>query len=263
MLLYISKLLQYFINPLTVSLILLVVAIILFARKRQKAGYTFLLISIFILWFSSLPVGANFLRGSLERNYLPIPVEEYPEVDAIIVLGGAVGSRLPPRIYPDLSSASDRILHAFRLYRARKARLVILAGGNISWSGVKESEASVMAVLLKEWGVPEKAILLEEKSTTTLENAEHAGKLLEKYKVKKALLVTSASHMPRAMIAFKNRGVEMIPAPTDFEIIDKPTKTVFDFLPDAGALANTSQTFKELAGILLYKTIIWWRGTFS
>ena len=61
-------------------------------------------------------------------------------------------------------------------------------------------------------------------------------------------LVTSASHMPRAMRMFIRSGTQPIAAPTDFRAVWAPFQ-VTDFFPQAGALANTERAFYEYLGL--------------
>jgi uncharacterized SAM-binding protein YcdF (DUF218 family) len=62
------------------------------------------------------------------------------------------------------------------------------------------------------------------------------------------ILVTSALHMPRALISFEGHGVELIPASTDVEIVPGPLHVLY-FLPGAEALAGTTRAVHELIGL--------------
>ena len=59
-----------------------------------------------------------------------------------------------------------------------------------------------MAALLTELGVHPARLLLEEQSRNTAGNAEFSLALAKPKPGERWLLVTSASHMPRAMAAF-------------------------------------------------------------
>ncbi len=52
----------------------------------------------------------------------------------MIVLGGALGAALPPRVDVEMNEAVDRIYKTAALYRAGKAPAVIVTGGNQPWS---------------------------------------------------------------------------------------------------------------------------------
>ena len=125
-----SKILPLLIYPFNLALWLMVIALfLLFFRKNKWAGSCFSL-SLLILFICGNPLLASTLYAKYERNYLPIPVSDHTQADAIVVLGGAIGLPLSPRLSAELVDASDRLLHATRLFQAGKAPVVILTGGN-------------------------------------------------------------------------------------------------------------------------------------
>lgn len=208
------------------------------------------------LWISSTPVFSSYLIATLERQYLPVPFIESPTADAIIILGGAVGSADYPRIDVDLTGRSDRVMHAVRLYRAEKAPVIIVTGGTIRWMSAKKPEAITIRRLLEELDVPLVSVIIEVESLNTFQNATNTKRLLTKHGLKNILLVTSASHMSRALATFRTIGIQAIPSPTDYTVIDSEKLSIFDFLPDAEALAGTTQAIKEYLGLMVYR----WRG---
>ena len=62
------------------------------------------------------------------------------------------------------------------------------------------------------------------------------------------MLVTSALHMPRALALFKAQGLQVTPAPTDFEAGEETPSGLLAWLPDAGALNGSALAMKELVG---------------
>jgi len=243
------------INPLTLFLLLAIIAGFLALRKK-RAGAVLLFASIGALWISSTPVFSSSLLSELERRYLPVPIAESPKADAIIVLGGCVGEIEDPRLEVDLTDASDRVLHGARLYHTGKAPFIIATGGANDRFGTKTQEALTIRKLLQEWDVPTKAIILETESLNTYQNAVNTKKLLDQRKLKTVLLVTSASHMHRALATFRSAGIHAIPSPTDYRVVNQEEFTILSFLPDAEALAGTTRAVKEYLGFLVYR----WRG---
>ena len=250
-----SKILQQFFNPLSFCIWLIIISGLL-TLWRKKLGVTLLFLTAALLWISSTPALSSHFLAYLERQYLPIPVSKCPKADAIVILGGGVGAAEYPRIEVDLTDASDRILHAARLYKAGKAPLIIATGGANTWLGTKIQEAFTMDKLLREWGVPESVIVREGNSLNTHQNAVNTKRLLNQKKLKTILLVTSASHMPRALATFRSAGITAIPSPTDYKIVDQEKSFVLSFLPDIGSLGGTTLALKEYLGLLVYR----WRG---
>jgi len=250
-----SKILQQFLNPLSLCIWLIIFSALL-TLWRKKLGVTLLLLTAVLLWVSSTSAVSSYLIASLERQYLPIPVSKSPKADAIVILGGGVGAAESPRIEVDLTDASDRILHATRLYKAGKAPLIIATGGANAWLGTKTPEAFTMDKLLREWGVPSRAIIVEPASLNTHQNAVNTKHIINQKKLKTVLLVTSASHMPRALATFRSANINAIPSPTDYNIINKEESNILYFLPDIGALGGTMMALKEYLGLVVYR----WRG---
>lgn len=252
---YLSKFLAQLIYPLNLAIFLVIISIILAYYSRRWLAKFLLFFSITMLWLCSTPFFANYLSASLEQRYLPVPVKDSPTTDAIVVLGGAIDIVQFPRITPELNRGADRVLHAARLYRAGKAPLVIASGGNLRQSKNGTSEAAAMVQLLTEWGVPSEAIIIEGYSLNTYQNALFTQRILEEKELKRVLLVTSASHMRRALATFRSAGIDAIPSPTDYETIEQAWMFL-DGLPDSKALDKTTRCLKEYLGFIVY----WWRG---
>ena len=79
---------------------------------------------------------------------------------------------------------------------------------------------------------------------------------LEREKLERTLLVTSALHMPRALATFHAAGVDAVAAPTDFEIVEEGAGNVERWMPDAIALEGSTRAIKEYLGMWVYR----WRG---
>lgn len=171
--------------------------------------------SLLVLFLSSLPVFAVPALRRLEYQYPSIEASELRKagVDTIVVLGGGV---TPVKGRPTTSNLSNpsltRLIEGIRLYTqiAEKNQhhpTLILSG-----RGKYETEASQMALLARDLGVPSEDIELEESSMNT---ADQARLLKERLGGMPFALVTSASHMPRSMRAFQQMGLNPIAAPTD------------------------------------------------
>jgi uncharacterized SAM-binding protein YcdF (DUF218 family) len=184
-------------------------------------------------------------------------VAEYPEVDAIVVLGGSLDPPLSPRLYLDLSGAIDRIWHGVRLFRAGRAATVLLSGGNVFPLPGVEGESFYAAQLMEEWGVPRSSILVEDLSRNTYENALYSKELLEENGLKKVLLVTSALHMPRALRVFRSNGIDAIAAPTDYNIVDLEQPEIINWIPSLNAMGSLSALIREKLGIIVYRYRGW------
>ena len=251
-----SKLLTQAVYPLNFALAGIAVGIVLLLCKKRRTGLWLTSLFVCWLWVWSTPAFSGWIRGTLEQRYMPVAVEKMEAADAIVVLGGAVATVIPPRIYPDLGPASDRVWQAARLYEAGKAPLIIVSGGgSIFTPNDTTRESDAMADFLKALKVPDSAIVRESESMTTQENADFTKRILDARGIKKILLVTSALHMPRALAIFRTLGITVIPAPTDYEIADEGKRMPFPILPDALALEGSSRAFKEYVGLFVFRLV--------
>lgn len=254
--LYLDKILTQLAHPLGTALALLVLALLLLMIRRRGLAMLSLLIGLGWLSFWSLPEVSDRLRLTLEGRFQQQAVEMLPQADAIVLLGGGIGTGAPDWPYPDLNSAADRIWQAARLYHAGKAPLVLISGGNQAWLGERASNAGATGLFLRDLGVPEAALLLEDQSRNTRENALFSAEMLAERGLHRILLATSALHMPRAQATFEAVGLEVIPAPSDFEVKPEPEHPL-RWLPDAEALADSTRALKEYLGLLVYRLRGW------
>jgi uncharacterized SAM-binding protein YcdF (DUF218 family) len=186
----------------------------------------------------------------LENRYPPFPVNP-PQLGAVVVLGGGIREDAPDEGGGATLSteALGRVLYGLRLFRKIGAPIVVSGGraGNIGG----KTEADVAATLLAQLGVPEGSVIREGKSLTTWENAREVAEVLAARKITRVALVTSAYHMPRAMLAFTRAGVVCVAAPTNY-LTYGGKMSVADLLPSFAALSTSFSALREYAGIVQY-----------
>src|SRR3546814_12078091 len=103
----------------------------------------------------------------------------------------------------------------------------------------------MMVNSLKEDGIPDSAMVLENRSFTTHENALYTTRKLKERHIDQILLVTSALHMPRAMAVFKKQGISAIASPSPPQIV-VPDDSRFSFWqPNLRALSASRSIVKE------------------
>ena len=249
-----SKILPVFVYPLGLSMELIIAAAF-FARKRKmKAAYALMGLSVLILLVFSNQFVAQALGRRFEQQYLPVD-EKQVKAEAIIVLGGCCRPKIFPRSHVELCEGGDRIFEGIRLYKAGAAPVVIPTGGVYGSNIKNQSEGGNMRELMVEFGLPESAVIAETQARNTYENAVFVKKLLEEKHIgKNIILVTSASHMVRAVPIFKKAGFMVIPAPTDY-LVDNVGFFWDNFLPKAENLSFSTQMIKEYIGIAVYRIL--------
>jgi uncharacterized SAM-binding protein YcdF (DUF218 family) len=248
-----AKLLSLLVYPLSLSLLLLVLALACSRLGWARTGFYTSLLAIGWLYLSSTALFANFLMGTLERGYVPRAMSVIADADAIVLLGGAMRGDSHMGTLPDLNQHADRLVHTAALYKAGKAPVVVLTGGGAE--GVR-AEAEQMKEVLAVMGVPSRSVLLEDKSRNTHDNAVFTAQLLKDRGLHRVLLVTSAYHMRRSLALFSAQGVEVIPAPTDFQRPVAPP-LLPEWLPNVGSLSQTTHALHEIVGYWVYSLRGW------
>ncbi len=253
--LFLTKLLPVFVYPLGLSLILLLLAGLCAYLNWRRSATVIAGTSVILLWVCAMPAFAEWAQSSLERQYPPRAIADTPSADVAIVLGGAIGQPVAPRVTLDLSSSSDRVLQALRLYRAGKVSRILVTAGDIPWLSSIKPEADLIRDLLIEWGVPAESIEIGGAGRNTYENALEIKSMRDKHWFSSALLVTSAAHMPRAMAVFRHADLPVTASTTDVEVVnrDNETATILRWLPDAYALEMTTNAVKEWIGFWVYR----------
>ncbi len=217
MFIFLSKFLPQFVYPLGLACFLLVLALIFNANRKRSM--TLIIIAFAILWLSSTSGVSNLLARSLEWRYKP--PEETPTGEAIVLLGGGTEPAVFPRSGVEINGAGDRVLYAAKIFKDGKAPLILLSGGEISWlNDGSATPAEDMAEILKSLEVPGEALIIEDRSRNTYENALYAKELLGEKGINKILLVTSAMHMPRSVALFEAQGFEVVPLPVDYSVVE-------------------------------------------
>ena len=107
------------------------------------------------------------------------------KADAIVVLGG--------------DDNGERVDEAVRLYKQGYAPHLIMSCGPLAW---RLTGAEWMKKQALYYGIPEKNILMEDRSRSTLENAQFVLPILQANRIQSIILVTSPTHSRRAAWTF-------------------------------------------------------------
>jgi uncharacterized SAM-binding protein YcdF (DUF218 family) len=251
------SLLNGLLDPYRSLFLLLGIGIALLWRRRRVPTGRLLLATIAFaaLVAISTPAIAYLSLGSLEWRYPP--VDRRPDdAEAIVVLGGGMTSPDSTRLHAEMNADSlFRCLHGVEVYRAGKACPVFVCGGRIVPGPSAPPLAWLMRDFLRDQGIEEDDIIVEDRSRTTHENAVECGKLLAERGIRKVVLVTDAVHMFRALRSFRKQGISAIPSACSHDATEFEW-TVWDFLPSAGAVQDHRRTFHEWLGSAWY----WVRG---
>jgi uncharacterized SAM-binding protein YcdF (DUF218 family) len=232
--------------PFGVAVWLLLLALI--TRKR-------LVVALALVWLCvmSMPFTGAVLLATLEYQYARMPVQQCPNADAVLVLGGVVVDAPFGPGTVEWSDAIDRFEQAVLLFKAGKAPRLVISGGYLDWVKPPYSEAEAMRDAAVARGIPAESIVVVGKSEHTAAEAAAAAKIFRDFNIGRGILVTSAYHMPRAVMLFRRQNLDVVPFPVDFHTIKARPFQLLDFLPNSGGLTYTETAIREFYGLAYYR----------
>jgi len=160
------------------------------------------------------------------------------------------GSASRARGEPEFEAPVDRVLRAFELLRAGRARNVLLSAGLVDPQPGDVPESDRLAAKLVQWGIAPGQVVVEASSRNTRENAIESSRIAAARGWKTLLVVTSAAHAPRALGCFRAVGLEPDLLPVDFRAGDGRGE---GWLPRAAVLSRSTDALRELAGRVVYR----------
>jgi uncharacterized SAM-binding protein YcdF (DUF218 family) len=232
---FLKKLIAYFILP--PGLLVIAFAVLGILTKRKLAKFIAFSFALFVYLLSIEPI-KDVLYKPLEEAY---PVPSKPEGDAIVILGG--GAYNTGILKED---STKRMLTGFVLHKQTSLPIILSGGASIG----ALPEAEIMKGLLLTLGVDKGKIYTDVNSKDTEENAQEVKKLCERLGCRRVVLVTSAYHMRRAVLAFQKAGLEVVPYPTDFKRDMK--YNLYSLLPKMGVFADSYKALREYLGLVWY-----------
>lgn len=157
--------------------------------------------------------------------YQKIPLRR--KIDYIIVLGcGLIGDKVSPL----LKNRLDKSIEVYKNQLEKGASVKIIVSGGKGHDEVV-SEACAMKNYLLSQNIPDKDILLEDKSTTTYENMLYSKKIMESIsKNYRCTFVSNNYHIFRASIYARKAGIRAygIGSPTSFYFL--PSALIREFI---------------------------------
>jgi len=196
-------------------------------RNAIKKAKKLLMISfVGIMLFSYNPI-SNGLLHSLEAQYKPVTKID-KDIEYVLLLGG---------------DFDRRAYGVLKLYHQNPKLRVITSGHK---GREKVSEATKSRAKLIALGIPANAIVAHSKPKDTIEEAITMKQIVSK---KPFYLVTSASHMPRAMALFQKQGLNPVAMPSGH--LEK--RTLWLNFISASEAYKTQVALHEYVGLLWAK----------
>ena len=172
--------------------------------------------------------GTLVLAGLWLSQYSRIyrDVQEVPEAPVAIVFGAAVypGGRPSPVL-------ADRVVAAVELYRAGKVRKLLFSGDNQT---LDYNEPAAMLNLAHSLGIPKSATQPDYGGRRTYDTCYRARHI---FQVKRAILVTQAFHLPRALLTCRALGIDAVGYAADRRVYP-PNEIVWWYIREGLALTR-------------------------
>ncbi len=250
---FLKKFISFFLEPLGMVLTLAIVGMYYFYAKNESRAEKFFLSSVFLLFLFSYPPFANYLVAGLENQYAKYDYKQSAQY--IHVLGNGHNTEKNQPLSSQLSNASmKRVVEGIIIHNHIPNSKIIFTG----FEGKTDiSQALMNAKLAEALKVSRKDLLIDPLPKDTKEEALFTKSVVGEQPF---ILVTSATHMPRAMMLFESLGMHPIAAPTAFY------ESEFEgYLraPDIGSLYKSTLAMHEYVGILWAKMKQILRAVFS
>jgi len=230
--------------PLSVCLLLFALGILYVLLRRSRDAIAPFVLAGVLLYAFSLNTVSGYLIRPLERAYPPLNLSSAEmtkkHVKWVIVLGSGhwTDKGLPPGAMLD-EPALYRLTEGIRVANRSPGSVLVLSGGKFR---DEQPNAQVMAAAAVGLGFDPGRIMLSDKALDTHDEAEHVKAMAGSDAF---VLVTSASHMLRAVKLFEGLGLKPIPAPAYYRDKGEPEY----FLPYADNLKTCHMAVHEYLGL--------------
>jgi uncharacterized SAM-binding protein YcdF (DUF218 family) len=257
---FLKKLLSRFLFPVPLCVGLLLLGLLLWSfTKRKKCGRGLVVAGTLLLLAFSYPLLPRLALSHLESQYPPLAEFESQRTEVggqklggeaprfIMVLGQDVSAdtnRPPAARFAD--EALKRIIEGVRLHRllTNSTLLVSVSGPTVT----QEEKQRVMGELLLIFGLPTNAVKVCASAWDTEDEVRWCKNVVGTNRV---IIVSSASHLPRAMLLGRKSGLNAVAAPSGF-LVDTVTQSPFSpgwFFPSSFSLYKSERAMNEYLGL--------------
>lgn len=247
-----SKVLWFPLRPGTFALLLGWLGLWALWRRRRWGRWPLLAALGFYTAVLATPV-SQWVLIPLEERF-PRPAVAPARVDGVVVLGGMVDQNITEaRGIPALNGAAERLTEMVVLARSHPEARIVFTGGQGSLVHGGLTEADVARSLLTAMGVPPERVTYEDEARNTHQNAVLTRALMRPRRGETWLLVTSASHMPRAVGVFRKAGWNVVAWPVNYRT-GRSLAAWYD-APFPERLAQFETGLHEWLGLLAYRAM--------
>ena len=249
-----SKIIWLVLKPANLFVFFLGLGTILLFTRFRRAGRRVVTGAVgTLLLIGVIPVG-YWLTASLENRFPANPAIPQ-DIAGIVTLGGTINQYMTvARGQPSLTAGGERLTEFVHLARRfPNARLIFTGGsGALIDSSLKEADSA--RVFFNQMGLSDREIIYDDRARNTYENALFSKELVgDDANRQKWVLITSATHMPRAIGAFRQAGWNIMAYPVDYRT-DGRGGFKRHFRPIDG-LDSLDTALREWVGLVVYRVL--------
>jgi uncharacterized SAM-binding protein YcdF (DUF218 family) len=247
---YAAKIFGWFLKIDNLLILGVIITIALFWNRRNRiARRAAIALAVAVIFFSNIGISYTALR-TLEDRY-PIPeVKCTKEMNGVIVLGGGMSPGLIPeqRNQPQLGEAGERLTKALELLNKCPDFKLIYStfSGSLRPEGMSEAESAKK--FFTEQRISGSRMTFENESRNTFENAKFSSSIVNSKDG--WVLITSASHLPRAVTTFDQFGWVVLPYPVDYR---SESSGKFGMFRRQSSIENWNMVIHEWVGRVMYQ----------
>ena len=247
-----SKLFSFVTQPLAWVVLLLLVGLLCMPIQR-RLGTALSWAALTVLLVQGWEPLPDVVIRQLEAQYPgPAATDSLQPYAGVVVLGGALE---PAYVWHGhgqaaLNDAAERMTVPITLLQQYPHLRLLFTGGEGELFADGFTEAERAKIFFDSMGVASQRIVYESASHTTYENAIFSAHVAGVNPAQPWLLLTSASHMPRAMATFRKAGWNVTAYPVDFRT---GTDTPWTQYSLADGAKRWHLALHELVGLLTYR----------
>lgn len=245
---FLIKRLEFLLQPFTWALILLALAWYTANpyRRRRLLGAA---LGVLLFFSNSFIVDECYRWWEMEITLFR---EIDPSIRTAILLGGGLSyDKEVDRV--NYGHSADRYVQVLEPYHRGLIDRIMVVGGAANYLEPETREGDLLKRFLLNAGVAESDIIVERQSLNTFQNAALSRPILEKLGEQRYLLVTSSSHMRRALACFAQQGIDVQPYAVQKRVGNRRWELDFLLVPKAENFGKWAALLHEWVGFVSYK----------
>ncbi|MGM0582644.1 MAG: YdcF family protein [Bacteroidota bacterium] len=241
-----SKTISYLLMPATL-IGLAWLAFFIFRKWKFRKYLAILGFALFIIFTNDFL--ANSFLKAWQTEPANLEIIKSQRYTYGVLLTGMTNTLKEPKDRVYFNKNADRLLQAIMLHQQGIIDTLYISGGGATALRKDLQEARVLSNYLESIQFPMEKVIIEDQSRNTVESARYASDYINSQT--EILLITSASHMPRAIGCFEKENFHLKSYPTVYNTNDEMVSPAM-FLPSQDALMKWHILFKEWMGYSAY-----------